>query len=460
MKIKYSVIIALFAGLSATAQAQSTSRDSMNNPGIEPASAAEMVISRSDYIRRLEGFWLGQNVANRTSIVTENVRQEAPFYTDEDWGLKKGRNGKLIDWVLVLEGETFTADDDTDIEYMYQHTMYNKKKSILSPEDIRDAWLNHIEVHESGHPGPWKGKVGQPSWLWGSNREAFNLMRKTEILPPATSLPKNNKKGDLIDAQLTTEIFGVFAPARPDVAMEIAYLPVRTVAYQEAEWISQFYIIMHSLASYVAPDLSMHEKTVWLAEEARKRLPDESVSAHMYDFIKADYANNPDKNNWEKTRDAVYQNYQINGDAGYKHTSGIGSEINFAAGMVSFFYGQGDYKRTVVIGTLCGWDSDNPTSTWGGLLGFLIGVDGVKNLFPDKELSGLYQISHKRINFPDHTPNLPGEDTFELLSERGAEIIDRLVVEEMNGRVDLVKGKWTIPNPGAKHITPAEYFSR
>lgn len=30
------------------------------------------------------------------------------------------------------------------------------------------------------------------------------------------------------DAQLTTEIFGLFAPARPDVALRMVYLPIRT----------------------------------------------------------------------------------------------------------------------------------------------------------------------------------------------------------------------------------------
>jgi hypothetical protein len=464
MKIKYSLITVLLAGYSATAHAQSMSQDRMNEPGVETASsvapAAEIVISRTDYIRRLQGFWLGQCIANWTGIITENEKKAAPFYTDEDWAVTKNPKGELIDWVLERKGKAWSADDDTDIEYIYHHTMYDKKKSILSPEEIRDAWINHIYVCQSGDTGYCEGKEGEPSWLWGSNRKAFDLMYYEGMLPPATSSPENNSSANLIDAQLTTEIFGLYAPARPDVAMKMADLPIRTVGYHEAEWISQFYIIMHSLALYVDPDLSMQEKTVWLAEEARERLPDDSVSAHMYDFIKTDYANNPDKDNWEKTRDAVYQNYQVNGDAGYSHKSVIASEINFAAGMVSLFYGEGDYKRTIQIGVLCGWDSDNPTATWGGLLGFLIGIDGVKNQFPDKQLSDLYEISARRINFPDYTPDQPGEDTFELMAITGAQIIDRVVVEEMNGRVDLVNGAWTIPDPGVKHIAPAEYFSR
>ena len=44
----------------------------------------------------------------------------------------------------------------------------------------------------------------------------------------------------MIDAQLTTEIFGFFSPARPDFAVEMAELPIQTTARFNAEWISKF----------------------------------------------------------------------------------------------------------------------------------------------------------------------------------------------------------------------------
>ena len=89
----------------------------------------------------------------------------------------------------------------------------------------------------------------------------------------------------------------------------------------------------------------------------------------MYDFVKKDYQNNPDKDNWELTRDRVYQRYQLNSNAEYRYKYPFDAGINFASSLVSLFYGEGSYKRTVQIGTLTGWDSDNPTATWGGLLG-------------------------------------------------------------------------------------------
>ena len=68
-------------------------------------------------------------------------------------------------------------------------------------------------------------------------------------LPPETAHPDNNPYGDMIDAQLTTEIFGLLAPGVPNVALEIAHLPVRTAGYGDAVLISEFYIVMHSLAA-------------------------------------------------------------------------------------------------------------------------------------------------------------------------------------------------------------------
>jgi hypothetical protein len=398
-------------------------------------------ISRRAYAEKLEGFWLGQCIANWTGLVTEGVKKTAPFYTDKDWGTDQGRKNKTIEFVLVEEGDAWGADDDTDIEYIFQEILLANKTSIATPEQIRDGWLRHIKHEEPNH-------------LWVSNEKALHLMI-AGMLPPETSLPKNNPKYDQIDAQLTTEIFGLFAPARPDVALKMAHMPIRVAAYLDAEWISEFYVIMHSLASSVDTSLSMKEQTRWLAEQARQRLPGKSFPAKMYDWIQKEYENNPDKDNWEKTRDALNLRHTGVTTDGYNYRSWFDAGINYGASLISLFYGGGDFKRTLQIGTLCGWDSDNPTATWGGLLGFMLGREGVEKQFPDKKLSGLYNISRTRVNFPDRTPNQEGDDSFVLMADRGIQIIDRVVTEEMGGRVDTEKGVWRIPGTGAK-VEPAK----
>ena len=50
----------------------------------------------------------------------------------------------------------------------------------------------------------------------------------------------------MIDAQLTTEIFGLFAPYNPDFALEMSLLPIQNTARHEAQEIAEFYVIMYS----------------------------------------------------------------------------------------------------------------------------------------------------------------------------------------------------------------------
>ncbi len=372
----------------------------------------EIVVSRTEYQDQLKGFWLGGCIANWTGLPTENARTDFPFFTDDDFG--KGK------FDYVLDQSPWGADDDTDIEYVYQHAIETYDNYKLTGEQISEAWQKHI---------------GLPK-LWVSNLSALGQMQNGAI-PPATSLPENNPMWDMIDAQLTTEIFGALAPGRPDVAMDIAHLPIRTTAYLHSEWASEFYIIMHSLAVVVDKSLSLKEQLFWMAKQARLRVPQWSYIADMYDFVKAEYDANPDKDNWELTRDKVAQRYQHTVTAGYHYKYPWDSEINFAASMISLFYGEGDYKKTIRIGCMCGWDSDNPTSTWGGLLGLLYGHEELQAHFDKTDFSDDYYIERSRYNMP-----IP-LDNFTDMAERGIEIIDDIIVEEMGGSIE--GEHWIIP---------------
>ena len=63
-------------------------------------------VSRSSYGNRLEGFWLGQSIANWTGLVTEmdKIGGDGPtgqFYTRDDWGAPDQPNffsGELSPW--------------------------------------------------------------------------------------------------------------------------------------------------------------------------------------------------------------------------------------------------------------------------------------------------------------------------------------------------------------------------
>ena len=402
-------------------------------------------ISRNEYKDQLYGFWLGQSIANWTGLVTEMDKignigdiKTGEFYTREDWGKPdqpsiwgEGLPSDLspdINFVFKGVDEIWGADDDTDIEYMYQHLLYRHKKSILTPEQIRNGWLQHIKLEEE-------------NYLWVSNQKAFDLMQEG-ILPPKTGSPKLNEHFEMIDAQLTTEIFGLFAPTKPEIAIRMAQLPIQTVARNDAEDISKFYVTMYSLAS-INSGKTMSQRIHKMANTSRKVLPDSSYPAQMFDYSQKLYMSGIP---WEQTRDSIYYKYQVNQENGYNITSKnlycngcFASGINFAASLVSLFYGEGDLKKTIKIGTLAGWDSDNPTATWGGLIGFMIGKDGIEAAF-DRKFSNRFNIHRTRQNFPND-----GIDTFENMSQRGLIVTDRVVKEEIGGIIDTEENMWLIP---------------
>ena len=402
-----------------------------------------VTIDRAAYLDQLEGFWLAQCIANWTGLITEMDKIGIPvngkgggFYTREDWGKPDQPNlwgsnnySDTITFIFAEKDSIWGADDDTDIEYIYQELLYKSPSLDLSGEQIRKAWMDHIHKEEE-------------NYLWVSNQQAFDLMHEG-IVPPATSDPKRNPHYEMIDAQLTTEIFGLFAPTKPQVALKLGALPIRTTARENAAWISEFNIIMYSLASQTTALNSIKEKILWMAKQARLQLPNDAYSAKMFDFVLEQYNQNLP---WEKTRDALHEKYQIRQEDGYHWATTdqscngcFAAGINFGASIVSLLYGEGDLKRTIQIGALAGWDSDNPTATWGGMLGFMLGKKEVEKTF-GREFSSSFNIHRTRKGFPNG-----GIDTFENMALKGQSIVDRVIQEKMGGKIDAEKDIWLIP---------------
>ena len=414
-----------------------------------PSKNEQEILSRKKYKEQLEGFWLGQCIANWTGLVTEMDKignigdiKTGSFYTREDWGKKdlpniwgekKDSLSPTIDFVFRDTSEIWGADDDTDIEYIYQYLLHTHKTLFLTAEEIKNGWIKHIKAEEE-------------NYLWVSNQKAFDLMQKG-ILPPETGNPKNNQFYDMIDAQLTTEIFGLFAPGHPDIALKMAKLPIQTTARGNADYIAKFYVLMHSMVAQSNfenhPEQENREVLFNSAKEARKLLPDSTYSAKMYDFVYKQYLKGTP---WENTRDSLYQRYQVEQMDGYDITSRkmhcngcFASGINFGASLISLFYGEGNYKKTVKIGTLAGWDSDNPTATWGGLLGFMLGKERIEKVF-NRKFSNKFNIHRTRQNFENN-----GMDNFENMAETGMKILDRVMKYEVKAIFDEETDAWIIP---------------
>jgi hypothetical protein len=407
----------------------------------QKTESSQLVISKADYEHAMYGFWLGQSIANWTGLVTEmdkvgNIGEikTGEFYTSKDWGQPdqasiwgQGVPSNLsanIDFVFAKDNQPWGSDDDTDIEFIYQFLLAQHQTTELSAEQIRDGWLEHVYSSKDFTPHGKDPEGDYENFLWVSNQAAHDLMLDG-MLPPLTGQPENNPHYDMIDAQLTTEIFGLFAPGNPEIALKMAHLPIRTVAFGEAASIAEFYVVMYSLAAnYVGHTLDKSD-ILWIANTARTYLPNDQYPAKMYDFVLSQYQQGK---SWEQTRDAIYKRYQVEELDGYTLTSRnlycngcFAAGINFASSLVSLLYGEGDYKATLKIATLAGWDSDNPAATWGGMLGFVLGKKGLEETF-SRSFSSTFNIHRTRRNFPND-----GITSIQDMATTGVDITERVL---------------------------------
>jgi hypothetical protein len=120
---------------------------------------------------------------------------------------------------------------------------------------------------------------------------------------------------------------------------------------------------------------------------------------------------------WRATRRKLYDNYQGHNSFG-RYYNWVESTINTGATVLAILYGQGDFKDTVQIGVLAGWDCDCNPATAGGLIGIIEGFSNLPPDLTDPNICGdIYKNAH-RPYLPDPNQPLPQYDTITDIAAR------------------------------------------
>lgn len=82
-----------------------------------------------------------------------------------------------IDFVLVGPERIWGSDDDTDIEYIYQHLLKDSPSVILTAEQIRDGWFKHIYSDKEPTSFGLDPKGSDENFFWVANQKVFDLMK-------------------------------------------------------------------------------------------------------------------------------------------------------------------------------------------------------------------------------------------------------------------------------------------
>ena len=100
---------------------------------------------------------------------------------------------------------------------------------------------------------------------------------------------------------------------------------------------------------------------------------------------------------------------------------------------MALLYGAGDLERTLTIGCLAGWDADNNATTSAGLVGLVVGFQGL----PDS-ISNTTDVYYNE----DVTGGLPRYQTVSQIAARTQVLAERAVLEA-----------WGATRGGAYYIT-------
>jgi hypothetical protein len=334
---------------------------------------AENVIAADELSDKLRGMWLGQLIGNAAGRETEGVYRSSEPNPDA-----------AVPWVIK---QVWDADDDTDIEYLYLHTLDTHGLDCTA-EEIAEQWQQHVTT----------------SGIYIANRQAWYLMQDG-YLPPETGSRRYNEHWYAIDSQITTEVLGAISPGLVQPAIDLAGKFGRVTNAGFPVHAAQFYTAMYA-AAFFEPNV------VDLVTEGLKAIPTTSRTHQVVSDVLGWYRQDAADGtlDWRATRYKLYDNYQGANSYG-RYYKWVESTVNTGATVLAVLYGQGDFKETVQIGVLAGWDCDCNPATAGGLIGIIDGFSGLAPDLTDPNICGDVYKNVYRPYLPDPNLYVPQYDT-------------------------------------------------
>jgi len=308
-------------------------------------AAAQRQISADVYLDKARGMWLGELIGNYAGRPREGYVVRGGLVYD-------------VAWNTVLATNPWVADDDTSFEYMYVSLLGQS----ASPDSthIRDAWVANIPATS----------------VYIANRQARWLMDAPptgkSLSPPQTGSFRNNMHAAAIDSQITTESLGSLAPGMRQRAADLS----GTFAGVSNEGFSvhaaQFYAAMYA-------DAATKSNVVTIIDDALAVVPQSSRTYQVIDAVRtfrSNQADPTDPNAWRACQTMLYDSYGSAAGSKGRYLEWIESTVNVGLTTMALLYGEGDFKRTVEIGVLGGYDADCNPATAAGLLGMIKGYQG------------------------------------------------------------------------------------
>lgn len=278
-------------------------------------------IAYSEYYDKVYGGWLGKCIGGNIGAEVEN-------------------NKYLMD---LNESEIFPDEippnDDLDLQLLWLQVLERKGIHITS-KDLADAWLSDC-------------------WYPFNEYGYFLHNYKRKISPPVSGTFNNQYFSESMGCPIRSEIWGMIAIGRPELAVRYAEMDGVLDHRGEAVWAERMLAAMEAEA-FFADDLRK------LLEIGLQYVPGTSRLHACLRFVLARYE---EGTSWQETRRLMLERYG--------HPDASKAVQNLGLTLLALLYGEQDFGRTLIIALNCGYDTDCTCATAGAILGIVSGASAI-----------------------------------------------------------------------------------
>ncbi len=285
-----------------------------------------MKLNYDVYKDKVRACWIGKNIGGTLGGPFEGVRK------------------KLNITGFVTEKGEPLPNDDLDLQLVWLHAMEMEGPKHLTADVLGDYWLSYITMYAGEYSVALKNmQIG--------------------IVPPLSGETVNNDRLKHSNgAWIRTEIWATLFPAQPDMAVRYAIEDAKVDhGNGEGTYAAMFVAALES-AAFVVSDLRK------LIEIGLAKIPYDCRMARTVRLILDCYDKGVPATD---ACDAIFKENEDIGDGWFCAPSNVGYAT------LGLLYGEGDFKKSMLLAVNCGDDTDCTAGTVGSVLGIMYGTAGI-----------------------------------------------------------------------------------
>ncbi len=269
--------------------------------------------------------------------------------------------------------------------------------------------------------------------LWHANMQGRKNLQNG-LLPPDSGSYAYNVHADDIDWQIECDFLGLMYPTLVNACAARSFEVGHVMNYGDGVYGGVFIAAMHAAAYYAS---SVEE----VVEAGLSVIPENTKFRALIEDVITSYKNGDTwEENWRMLEDKwAWDDKCPEGQAGALN---IDAKLNSGYVVIGLLYGEGDLAETVKISTRCGQDSDCNPSSAASILGGMLGLSGIDEIYTKALDWDGAKFSNTNYTFRS-VAELSLSQAREVLLLSGAELTD---------------GVWRIPKDGAAVPVPWEQW--